>query len=161
MTTRRIARQLYTIGGESLTVQPNAGFATNTIKNPSHLRRILRAHAQWNRPACHYGELRRRPLAQPEVDVNGFQLVPVTPVSMNTNIVVTASTTLTMPSGLTSLGSLTLTATASPMLTMPGRRRRCHLEQQQRTGHLGQRGQRRSRDRWFAADRDRLGQRQR
>ena len=98
----------------------------------------------------------------PEFDVNGFQLVPVTPVSLNTNLVVTASTNADHAVWINFAGFAdayrdqqpgshhAVQEAASPSSTIAA--------DAAITATGGQRG---GRDQRFAADRDRLGQRQR
>jgi fibronectin-binding autotransporter adhesin len=59
---------------------------------------------------------------QLENDINGLQLVSLYPLAFNTNIAAAATSTLNIPSAgaQVTLGSLTLSATASPALTLSG-----------------------------------------
>ena len=119
----------FTVDGISQTVTTQTNYATTTITStgvytelvgltPSAGSLTISALA----PGAGSGGGGNRYDGTYETDVNGFQLIPVSQVSLNSNIAVNATTTLnlgTANAGVT-LGTLTLSTTANPTFTLAG-----------------------------------------
>ena len=116
---------LFTTGGTSQTVTTTSNYTTTTITSPSTYAEFEGLIPDANNQIVVMASSGATSNGPDEVDVNGFQLVPVNapPVAINlpnTIIAVTASSTLSLPSQAGTLGSLTLYASGSPTLTLAG-----------------------------------------
>ena len=117
----------FTVNGISQTVTTQTGFATVGVTAPQ-------VYTDFGALTPSAGSLTINAIAPEiggngnlynntwETDVNGFQLVPISQVSLNTNIVANATSTLNVgtANAAVTLGTLTLSTTANPTLTLAG-----------------------------------------